>query len=1185
MTIPLEEGFTVVTGPNGSGKSNILDGVLFCLGLANSKGMRADRLPDLVNSGILRAGKAAETVVTVRFDLSDWEPDSAEDGLDVETQGPWIKAGQQEWIVSRRLRVMPGGSYSSSYTADGEPCNLQQLQTQLRRLRIDPEGSNVVMQGDVTRIVSMSNRDRRGLIDELAGVALFDNRIEQTRRKLDDVHERQERCRIVEQELISSKHRLEKDCAKARTYKDLKDKFQLGKKQESVLSFEYETKKLNDLKNKLEDKKAKQLYESEAISKKEKELAHATHDLQKLQENVKSLGEDKLLAVQAELAGLDTQSRELDRQALKLKDEGEKLNITRQELIQRRNQIGQDNNLLREDENLKPLESAELECRNAESSVEVSRRRLGDVAGRSGAWFEDQRKKSKRRKELQEALAPLMQKQQKLEEKLLQDSSRRNELEADQKRDSNQNQEVHAHLDSLDLECKAIEVNIAKQKTIFDELIQAYQIQTRTRDRLEKEKTKLERDIARLESRRETLQESRGTGALRMLLESGLQGIHGSVAQLGDVEQNHRLALEVAAGARLGQVVVDDDRIAAKAIEILKNRKAGRLTFLPLNKIGPSGVNSQLALAKGRVPSINLINNDGIIGKAFDLIKFDPIYKDVFRYVFGETIVLLDLSSARNYLGKTRAVTLDGELLEKSGAMTGGSFSSRNFGLSFGRINDSDEAEPLRQRLLQLGETLLISIKDENQKSNQLEEMRPSIKTLEARQVALEAERNAFLRSNEPLVERRKKCEERLKTLTFIQSESSSSLQLINSQLKPLLHELNILEADEAKAQLEGDSDNWKSLQDELASADDVLIQARKERDQLLNLHRQRELALEKLNSEQNSLLVEENRLKELVQDLANSHTQWQKQSEDLLNIRQNLESQQKELQALFGEQRRARDAAEVAVANLREKLQEAQWKLERLREEQQSIEEQIRSGNIRLKQLQEALPDPLPDVSDEIRSLGLEALQGHLNDLERQMEALEPVNMLALEELQQLENRLGDLVEKLDILSGERSELLLRIETVATLRQEAFMEAFSAVDKYFREIFATLSEGDGHLQLDNSEDPLEGGLTLVAHPKGKAVRRLAAMSGGEKSLTALSFLFALQRFRPSPFYALDEVDSFLDGVNVERLSALIASQAINAQFLVVSHRRPMIGASSRTIGVTQARGSHTQVVGLPNAA
>ena len=199
MSIPLEEGFTVVTGPNGSGKSNILDGVLFCLGLANSRGMRADRLPDLVNSGVFKAGKSSETKVTVKFDLTDWVPDEAEDGIEPNEEGPWIKPGQKEWTVSRRLKVMPGGSYASSYSSDGENCNLQQLQTQLRRLRIDPEGSNVVMQGDVTRIVSMSNKDRRGLIDELAGVALFDTRIDQTRSKLDDVYERQERCRIVQQ--------------------------------------------------------------------------------------------------------------------------------------------------------------------------------------------------------------------------------------------------------------------------------------------------------------------------------------------------------------------------------------------------------------------------------------------------------------------------------------------------------------------------------------------------------------------------------------------------------------------------------------------------------------------------------------------------------------------------------------------------------------------------------------------------------------------------------------------------------------------------------------------------------------------------------------------------------------------------------------------------------------------------
>jgi chromosome segregation protein len=188
---------------------------------------------------------------------------------------------------------------------------------------------------------------------------------------------------------------------------------------------------------------------------------------------------------------------------------------------------------------------------------------------------------------------------------------------------------------------------------------------------------------------------------------------------------------------------------------------------------------------------------------------------------------------------------------------------------------------------------------------------------------------------------------------------------------------------------------------------------------------------------------------------------------------------------------------------------------------------------------------------------------------------------MLALEEYEKTEARLQELSEKLSTIAAERTELLLRVEKFTTLRLRAFKEAFDAVNQNFQTIFAELSEGDGHLQLDDQEDPFNGGLNLVAHPKGKPVQRLSSMSGGEKSLTALSFIFSLQRYRPSPFYAFDEVDMFLDGANVARLSKMVKKQAQQAQFLVVSLRRPMIEASERTIGVTQARGAHTQVLGI----
>jgi len=1183
MTIPLEPGFTVVTGPNGSGKSNILDGVLFCLGLATSRGMRADRLPDLVNSGVLKAGKSAETTVSVRFDLSDWSPDAAEEGLEPPEEGPWIRPDQTDWTVTRKLRVMPGGSYSSSYSADGVACNLQQLQTQLRRLRIDPEGSNVVMQGDVTRIVSMSNRDRRGLIDELAGVALFDTRIEQTRRKLDDVQERQDRCRIIEQELLASRQRLEKDCAKARQYQQLRERLQLGRRQEMVLAFEAAGQALKDLAHRQQALEAQEQRDAAAIASGKETLSKASAELQTLQEQVKALGEDQLLAVLAELKGLETSARELERQAGRHQEEGQRLQGLRHDLANRRQQWLQQSRELEQDPHQDALAAAEATCRGAEAAVEVSRRRLGDVAGRSGAWLEEQKRRSGRRQELQVALAPLLEEQQQLQERLRQEAERLAELQQEQQQDGDDEQAVQQRLEQLEQDWQGLLQTLSSGKQALQQTADSLAIQQRTRSRLEQEQTRLEREIARLESRRDALQESRGTGALRLLLEAGLDGIHGPVAQLGEVDDRHRLALEVAAGARLGQVVVDDDRSAAQAIALLKSRRAGRLTFLPLNKIRAPGGGSSAAFARGARPGGD--SGAGLIGRAVDLVRFEPVYDQVFAYVFGDTLVFSDLSSARQQLGRSRVVTIDGELLEKSGAMTGGSLSQRSGGLSFGRSSDQDEAEPLRRRLLELGETLAACRREESKLAQTLEQQKPQLRELEQRQAALVAERNAARRNHGPLLERSKQRGERLSRLQQDQSGQQQRLAVIAQQLTPLQEELLQLETAERTSDGHDDAAAWQQLQQDLEAADGRLDAARRERDALLQAQRERQLAIERLGDQRQTLEEEEQRLQEAVQALAATHTSWREQQQELQQQRSALQQQQSDLQERFGEQRRARDAAEAEVGRQRQALQQAEWNLERLKEEREGLIEEQRSGAIRLQEMEQALPDPRPEIPEELRLAGLEALQADLQAIQQRMEALEPVNMLALEELEALEQRLAELNERLEVLNSEREELLLRIETVATLRQEAFMEAFTAVDGHFREIFASLSDGDGHLQLENPEEPLEGGLTLVAHPKGKAVRRLAAMSGGEKSLTALSFLFALQRFRPSPFYALDEVDSFLDGVNVERLAALIATQAEQAQFMVVSHRRPMIAAAERTIGVTQARGAHTQVVGLPDAA
>jgi chromosome segregation protein len=365
----------------------------------------------------------------------------------------------------------------------------------------------------------------------------------------------------------------------------------------------------------------------------------------------------------------------------------------------------------------------------------------------------------------------------------------------------------------------------------------------------------------------------------------------------------------------------------------------------------------------------------------------------------------------------------------------------------------------------------------------------------------------------------------------------------------------------------------------------------------------EREQALRQAETQLNDFHSKYQRIEEKITETYSRIEEYQKQETEFRNQESEISSEilvleekiaatealLKELSERLGETKIERDRAETTVRELQNRQQNFSWNLQKLQETQQERQASLESLQAQIQAQQTELPDPLPEIPFSIEENAsqfpiadrLEQLQQEIRSAQKRLEAMEPVNMLALEEHARTEERLKELSEKLATLQAERTELLLRVENFTTLRHRSFKEAFDAVNENFKSIFATLSDGDGYLQLDDSEDPFNGGLNLVAHPKGKPVQRLSSMSGGEKSLTALSFIFSLQRYRPSPFYAFDEVDMFLDGANVEKLSKMIRHQAQQAQFIVVSLRRPMIESSERTIGVTQARGAYTQVLGI----
>ena len=699
---------------------------------------------------------------------------------------------------------------------------------------------------------------------------------------------------------------------------------------------------------------------------------------------------------------------------------------------------------------------------------------------------------------------------------------------------------------------------------------QDLQLQQQTQTRLVQEQRDKQRQLDKLEAQAQALQESQGTQATKLLIQSGLPGICGLVAQLGRVDPRFQLALEVSAGARLGYLVVENDGVAATGIEWLKKQRAGRATFLPLNAIRVSRF----------TPVPDWKRPKGFVDYAVNLIDCDPIYQNVFAYVFGGTVVFESLSEARRNLGQFRIVTLEGEILETSGAMTGGSLLKRQGSLHFGTVEASESAEAiaLRDRLQEIERVL--------ERCNQaIEHAAAAIKQhsqalMEARQHHREVQLQAELRQTQQQQLRQQK--EQVQAQHQQYSEEFNAAQARLQQLAQTLpgQESQLQDKRQALAELEQSQTHseWRQTQVKVRALEAQLnerqLALRTAEQRLQDLENQRQRLQEKIQQGREQGQVCRQQQQHQINQLAALATQQSELNEQIAQSQAAIAKLDKTLAT----EKEARNRAERQLREHQTNQQQLDWQRQKLQETQQERRQRLGELQAHVAAQAAELPDPLPEIPDD---LGLEQLRKELKSLQKRLEAMEPVNMLALEEYNRTQTRLEELSQKLSTLEEERTELLLRIENFTTLRFRAFKEAFEAVNHNFQSIFAELSDGDGYLQLDDPQDPFNGGLNLVAHPKGKPVRRLASMSGGEKSLTALSFIFALQRYRPSPFYAFDEVDMFLDGANVERLARMIKHQAQQAQFIVVSLRRPMIESADRTIGVTQARGAYTQVLGI----
>ncbi len=1140
------QGFTVVSGPNGSGKSNILDALLFCLGLSSSKGMRADRLPDLVNQNYAQKGRTAEAQVKVTFALDDGS----------------------DWTVTRRLKVTQQGTYTSTYYINDAPCTLGELHEQLAKFHIYPEGYNIVLQGDVTGIISMNPRDRRSIIDELAGVGEFDRKINAAREKLAEVKQQEERFRIVEQELKASQEKLQSDRLKAEKYLALRQELNSLEAVAVVLQHRYLVEEISRKEQQQDHLTGQNALLTAQIEELSQQIGVVHHRLTELQHKILSLGEGEYLELaeiiankQAELKSWQRQEQDLERKCRVLQEQMMHIHYE----VEKLTSLAQGCEAELDGTRARIAELMELE-RSQGAELLHYRQEMQAIGDTAALFLQAQRELFQEIESYQTQLAPQQQELIRLQESLHQWSLQLANCEAE--------------LEELpDMEQLAREYHQAQQQVQFWEqqmqdiaaklstAQQRYQLYQETRDRLWQEQRYKSRQLDKLEAQQQVQREVQGTKAVQLILNANLRGVHGMVAQLATVDPQYQTALEICAGNRLGFIVVDDEEVVNQAIQLLKQHQAGRATFLPLNKMKPM-----------RSLSSYEARQLGAIDYAVNLITFPEIYADVFAFVFGNTLVFANFQRARPHIGSYRMVTLEGELLETTGAISGGSLSPKGT-LHFGSNESAEtarEINELKQRLKEI-ETTLQTLQMELPAS-QAEIKQYEQEFQQIRQKHSEAQRNSDRWHGE--LNRTSQSAQRLhgQRQKLQQAMHLATSQRVTLQEAVAQWEERLRHAKEQLAQLQQQSrhQQWQELQQQLSAKEASLQHTQ----QALAELQQTQLHI---SNRQQLYLSQIAQLRQRLAELTQEHTSLAQQSEalhqqsqgiaqeiaDLLRQRQTIEER-------IADMKQEREQCDRHYQELQHARQRHLWQVEKNQLQLQELDQEIQRLQAEVQAI--ALPEPLPELP---ANLTFSTLQEQKAKLEKKIQALEPVNMLAIAEYEAVSARLNDLSTKLTTLAQECAELLLRIENFTTLRQRAFMDAFNAVNQNFQTIFAELSDGDGYLELENPSDPLAGGLNLVAHPKGKPVQHLSAMSGGEKSLTALSFIFALQRYRPSPFYAFDEVDMFLDGANVERLARMIQKQAQLAQFIVVSLRRPMIDAADRTIGVTQARGAYTQVLGL----
>ncbi len=1158
IVFEFHQGITGIVGPNGSGKSNVADAVRWVLGEQSVKQLRGSSMQDVIFAGTENRKPLSYAYVAITLDNSDHK----------------LAIDYEEVTVARRLYR----SGESEYLINGSPCRLKEVSELFYDTGIGKEGYSIIGQGQIDRILSGKPEERRELFDEAAGIVKFKKRKATAQKKLENERDNLVRVNDILSELERQVEPLQLQSEKAKTY--LKKKNEL--KDYDVNMFLMETERIASEQREVEEK----------FKIADEQLKESADAREKIRQEYDRLGEsitemdEKINAIRENISNTSVMKEKLESQIQILAEQIHTAEMTDEHLQSRLDAIAREQ---KEKEEAKA--SYEKEKHSGDEQLAQVRKRqeeaaqtLAEIQKQIASCNEGMEQGQKELFALLNRRADIQAKQQRsdtmveqinirkaeLGKRLLDRKTQETDLDsvlADCKKDL---EEVSAHIRKLSEQEKELS---AKEKE--------WRTKAKENDRaLEEKQNEFHRQQSRLESLKNIAERYDGYGnSIRKVMEQKEHnpGLLGVVSDLIQVDKKYEIAIETALGGNIQNIVTEDEATAKKMIAFLKQNRFGRATFLPLTSVR----------ARKNPKNEAALKEPGVIGIASQLVKCEQKYEEVAAYLLGRVLVADSIDHAIALAKKNHyslhIVTLEGEYLSPGGSMTGGAF--KNSSNLLARRREVEELETKTNRLLQE----IAQIK--NRREDLLTAIELNEEELEQVKETLQKE---FIRQNTAKINVDRAMQQKNES-----EEVFSSLMKERQQMDRQVEEIR---ADQTgiKEELE----HSRQRETEIQHANEAFQKMLEEQKELEN----------KAESELSGIQLEEANIRQKVEfaqtnveringDLEKFETEKTGLLENAKNFKEDVEKKQHDIAEIQKTILASSDSHGQLEQKLRESVEQKEQmsaeyrgffrKQEEISERCNGLDKEVFRLNNQREKLNESAEQQTnylweeyeltPHAAAELRNSEYEdplALKKLIAVVKDEIRKLGTVNVNAIEEYKEVSERYTFLKGQHDDLVEAEQTLLGIIEDLDSGMRKQFMEKFAEIQKEFNASFKHLfGGGHGALELVEDEDILECGIRIIAQPPGKKLQNMMQMSGGEKALTAIALLFAIQALKPSPFCLLDEIEAALDDSNVSRFASYLNKLTKNTQFIVITHRRGTMTAADRLYGITmQEKGVSTLV-------